>query len=487
LNNIRRSFFFSLAQNYTVIGIQFVNSVVIARLLTPADIGIFSVSMVLVGFAQILRDFGVGEYIIQEKDLTRDRIRTAFGLALLLAWLMGLTLLLAAGPAAEFYREAGVRHVMYVLSFSFVLIPFGTITQAYLRRELEFGAIYQIKALSTLVSAATSVCLACTGFGYLSMAWGLFASNIATIILTAYHRPAGFPMLPGLAGARRVVSFGGMVSAATMLAEINRGAPDLILGRFVGMSAVGLFGRAMGLIDMFHRVFMNSVWMVALPHFSQQRRDGHDIAAGFLKSVNYLTVIAWPFFIFLALMAYPIVRILYGSQWDASVPLVKLFCIYAVFLAPFYVAPSVLLALGQAKKHMDAQLVLVLVKVVVLVIVAPYGVDAVALAVILSGLIGGFVYYAKMRSSVGLNVAGFVHAMTKSSLVTICSAVGPAMVLVMMPIGPEHVWLPLIAAAALAALGWLGGVFGLGHPIKEEIVDALAKSKTLLGRHAVQK
>src|SRR5678815_5173054 len=128
MSSVRKSLSLGFAQTYSAMIFQFVASMLIARLLVPHDLGIFSVAAVLVGLAQTVRAFGVPTYIVQEKELTEERIRSAMGVAILVGWVLAGVVALVSVPAALFYREPGVRDVMLVLALNFLLMPFGSVT-----------------------------------------------------------------------------------------------------------------------------------------------------------------------------------------------------------------------------------------------------------------------------------------------------------------------------------------------------------------------
>jgi O-antigen/teichoic acid export membrane protein len=109
------------------------------------------VAATLIALAQAVRDFGVGQYIVQEKELNAERIRSAFTVTLIVAVILAAITASLCTVAADFYREPGVRNVMLVLALNFLLIPFGQITLGYLQREMKFGAIAQVKIGSTIV------------------------------------------------------------------------------------------------------------------------------------------------------------------------------------------------------------------------------------------------------------------------------------------------------------------------------------------------
>ncbi|MEE8445630.1 MAG: oligosaccharide flippase family protein, partial [Alphaproteobacteria bacterium] len=178
-----------------------------ARLLTPAEIGIFSVGIAVVGMAHMLRGFGVGSYLIQEKELTRDKIRAAFTVALVIAWVMAGVLIALSGPMADFYDEPGVHQVMMVLSINFFLIPFSAPILALLNREMNFAALFCIGVMSTFAGAATSVTMAILGFGFMSLAWGSVAGILTTVVVANLNRPSLAQVLPSFRGWRQIVSF----------------------------------------------------------------------------------------------------------------------------------------------------------------------------------------------------------------------------------------------------------------------------------------
>jgi O-antigen/teichoic acid export membrane protein len=196
--SIRRSLVLSFAQKYTSLLIGVPSIMLLARFLTPEETGIFSVSIALSNLAHMLRDFGVGDYLIQEHSLNREKLRTAFTITAGMAWLMALGLYLAGPAATDFFGEAGVGQVLSVIALNFVLIPFGSPASALMRRELAYGALYIKDTTEALTRNAASVTLAISGFSYMSLAWGSLAGIAAGTIATAILRPRDVWLRPSL-------------------------------------------------------------------------------------------------------------------------------------------------------------------------------------------------------------------------------------------------------------------------------------------------
>ena len=108
--------------------------------------------------------------------------------------------------------------------------------------------------------------------------------------------------------------------------------------------------------ELFQRTVLRAALPVCLPYFAQETRNGEDMRNGYLRAVSYLTSIGWPFFVFLATMAYPAIRILYGLQWLASVPLASILCMVAAIEVTYALAKEVLIANGdvRAANHLQA-------------------------------------------------------------------------------------------------------------------------------------
>lgn len=473
--SIRISFLWALGQNYVVLGCQFITSMVIARLLTPAEMGVFSVAVVVVGMAQILRDFGVGDYIVQEKELTPERIRSALAVNMTLAWFLAAALFFGSWPIAEFYRDTGVRLVMQVLAINFLLLPFGSVPLAVIRREMNFAVIAEVKVVTALVGSTASILLAYNGMSYLSMAWGSVVSNALVILIALRHRPKNLPLLPGVHEIRRVLGFGTFASATFILAELDKNVSDLLLGRLLGMGPTGIFGRAQGLVQLMDRILLNSVWSVAMPYFAQKDRSGADVQEGFLRAAGYVTAIIWPFAILLGCMAYPAVRILFGDQWDASVPLVRWLCIHVIIGAPFALLGSVMLALGQVRILTLGVFVHVVCKVALLFVGASYGLAYVAIAIVGSTCLGAGVSFTLLHKTIGLRLMPMLRALGRSVVVAIASGVGPVLVYLFATIDADHLWLPAIVAGVTALAGWGAGVALASHPLKAEITTVLGR------------
>ena len=466
---VRNSIYVSFLENYTITFFQFVSSIIIARILTPADIGIFSIAVLLSALAGTVRDFGVTQYLIQEKDLTADKIRAAMALSIVVGWCLAALLFLLSGPVARFYREPGVSSVVNVLACTFILVPFGSVVMAMLRRHLAYWAIFKVRVGSTMVTATTSVVLAIQGFGYMSLAWSALGGVLVTVLLCGFHRPPGLPRIPSFARIPQVLSFSGPVVASGVIGELSRGIPELAVGKAQNMDAVGLLGRALGLRSMLDKVLISALWSIVLPYFSKLEREQGDLKASYARVQAYVTGIAWPLMLFLGAAASPIIAVLYGPQWGASVPLVRVVCIAGVLATALPFFSAVLLSRGRPDATLKMQFLCVPIRLVFVIAAAPFGLLAVCVAMVASSAFDLVVSYGFLRRVTTLNWRDLLEGSVRSFAVMVVSGIGPVWIGFM----AERMALPqfvaLLIASLTAGLGWIAGVYLFKHPVRNEI------------------
>ncbi|MFZ5512294.1 MAG: lipopolysaccharide biosynthesis protein [Pseudomonadota bacterium] len=480
MKSVRRSIALSFLENYTTLFISFVSSVIIARILTPHDIGVFSIGIAIVGMAHMLRDFGIGQYLIQEKELTPEGIQAAFSLTLVIAWALALVIFLAGGPVSRLYESSEVWNVMSVLSVNFLLIPFGSVTMAVLRRQMDFLRLYWIKTSAALAHAGVAIGLAFLGYGYLSLALASTSGILATVVVCALVRPRGLPWKPGFSGLKHVLRFGSYVTGGRLATELGNAFPELVIGKAIDIPSVGIFGRAMGLIDLFNRAFVNAVWSVMLPHFADVARKEGSLKESFLQSVRLTTAVAWPFFTFMGLMAFPLVRALYGDQWDASVPLVRILCVWGGLGAMFFGYSQLVTAMGLPRILAQVEVLGAVLKTAFIAATVFFGLVWVAVGLILWRLVMNYVMFRNLAKLVALQARELFRALGKSAALSAATAAGPLFALLVL--GGGNVFFQVLLALPLAVLGWLAAAFGLKHELAGEISYLAARLRVACRR-----
>lgn len=468
--SVRKSLIIALAQRYTTMIIIFPTVMVISRLLTPAQIGVYSVAVAFVSLAHMLRDFGVSEYLIQESDLNDLKARSAFTVTLSIAWALALIMFSVAPWISEFYREKGLDSVLKILSINFCLLPFGSTVNALLRREMQFGILYRINVGQQLIQSSASISLAALGFGYIGLAWasvfGMVANVLGCLVWGRAYRIKGL----SLRHWRPVMRFGITRAAGDVTTRLGMSAPDFVVGRMLGFADVGLYSRGYGLINLYRQNIVNAFNAVTFPAFARDQRTNANAHETFLKSLTMLTGISWPFLVFSGVMAFPVIRMVFGAQWDGAVPILRICCVAAFIGTLVFQCNDFLVANGRVGLATRLESIFQIVWIAMLVPAAMYNLEAVAGTQIVFYLlsVGGY-YFALFKWS-KLSFRAVVVACEASFLAACASAIVPVCVYLFMPSSGHNLWLGLVISGIGAIIGWLFAIYLTKHALWSEVV-----------------
>ncbi len=479
--SVRKSLVWSFAQRYTSLPLNILTVTILSRLLTPEEIGVFSVAAGLAALVIVLRSFGVSDFLVQARALDDGMIRTSFTVNLLTAWALALLLFSSSWLVGGFYGDPGVGRVMRVLSGTFLLVPFGTTAMALLKRDMAFGVLYRINTGASLARSGMTIGLAFAGFSYMSMAWGSLAEMVALVLgCTVWghrYRARGL----GLSEWRRMVPFGMNRTVADIVGQLGEQSANIIVGKMLGLSAAGFYSRGYSIVNIFRTKVVAAITAVAYPAFAAAHRESGAAPALFLRALVYLTGIAWPFFTFAALMAFPLIRILFGDQWDAAVPIMRWLCAAAIVATLIYQCNQFLVAVGRAGTVTRVEVRYQLAAFAAAFLAAFHGVEAVAAAQVLVYAVAAVLYYRTMRRHAELTLRRCARALLPSVAVTVMAAIVPAVVLAWPGLLQRHLLVAFLAAAAGSAAGWLAGAALVKHPLLGEMRRLSARLRGRLG------
>ncbi len=466
---VRRSFVIVLIDTYLMMAIQFATSLVIARLLTPDQIGVFSVAIVVVSIAHTFREFGIVSYLIKEEHLTDEKIRAASALSFSISWSLAVIIFVASFPLASFYREPRLLHVLWILACNFLMIPFGSVVFALLRRNLRMVPILLLRVSSTVCSSVASIVLAYQGFGETSLALSLIVNQIVMVALVQFYRPLGMPRWPAFRGVRNMILFSAQSLTSNLVTDGARAAPDIVLGKLQNMAAVGLFSRAMGLVELFAQLIANSVWSVTLPYFAKLKREGGNVGTSLTLAQKYVTGLAWPFYAVLAVCAHPVILTLYGPQWLGSVRAAPLLCVFGAITCTTTLANTAMVAANRMDLATRMVVRLGAVRVAAVLASAAFGLVALAAALVVAAAIEFWLVMSAMRHALDVPMRALADGYMRSALVAGLCVLLPAALFASDNIDN----LPLSALLALAACSvaiWIFGLFITRHPLRDEVL-----------------
>ncbi|MDF2177294.1 oligosaccharide flippase family protein [Aliiglaciecola sp. CAU 1673] len=455
---------------------NFLSVVVVSRLLTPQEIGIYSVSVAVLGIAHIFRDFGVGQYLVQAKVVGQEEFRAAFSVTLFSSWLLAILLFLAGAPLSELYEHQGVAEVLAILCVNFLILPFGTPLLSLMQRELQFKLLAFNMWMSTFVQTSVTIACAYAGQGYLSMAWGALASHAVKVLWLNAIRPGEIFMWPTFKGLGETVRFGSLSSLASIIKEVGTGAPDLILGKTLGFVEVAFLSRAAGLKKMLITRLVGFIRSVYFPTFASELRKGRDGAAMYSQAMLYMVAITGPVLAVLAVVSEPLILFLFGAQWERSAPLASLICFYGMLVTPYSLYSLSLIAAGQVGRNLWVESSIQIVQVLVLLSSIWLPLEQVVWLFGLVALVQMVSSQYAMNKTFGLTALAHLRAISSSLVLIPTSVVGPAMVMLLAQTFGYSNWyfVILLFSGLTAAIGWGIGVYLTNHVMLKELKNVLA-------------
>jgi O-antigen/teichoic acid export membrane protein len=471
---VRRAFLWASFGRYLVMAINLAATLILARLLLPAEYGVTVLGGAVLALAEALRALGGGAYLIQKPELLPENIRACFTVSLVATVVIALALTLLAGPLATFFDMAQLVPYLHVAACGYLTGPFMYPIAALMSRNLTFGPIAMVSVVTATVNAAVSVSLAVRGFGYMSFAWGGAVSTAVGMLLYLYLWKDRSIFRPIFRHWGSVLKFGVFDSATSVLSQIADALPYFIFGKMFNAAAVGLSQRAVMLCLIPERVILAGVGAVALPAFSQQTRDGGSLKPIYLRALELITAAQWPSLLLLALLAHPAISILLGAQWLEAAPFVQILATALLFSFPLTLFYPTIVAVG-AIRYMPLVVTLQsLVSLAVLIGFARHGLHAAILSTWVIFPWNGLVALLLARHFVGFRWWDLAGAIKKSLLVSLLSILGPAAMLLLY----HSFSLPMTACAVavvLSALGWFAGLRLTRHPLLDEILRIVAK------------
>jgi O-antigen/teichoic acid export membrane protein len=293
---------------------------VLARLITPAEFGVVSAALVVIGFSAIVSQLGLGPAIVQRPVLERRHIDTAFTCSFLLGLLLGTVIWVGAPLAATFLRMPQVTPVLRALAWVFPLNGLGTVGMSLLSRELHFSWLANLDVVSYgfgygLVGIVTAL----LGWGV----WALVAAQIGqsiarTTVLLWKHPPSLRPIVEWQA-LKELAYFGGGFTVARIANYVALNGDNLIVGRMLGAAPLGFYGRAYSLMSAPAYAFGTVLDQVLFPAMAKVQHDPPRLAAAYRRGVALIALLVLPASVAIILLAPEVIRVALGSKWGQVV------------------------------------------------------------------------------------------------------------------------------------------------------------------------
>ncbi|MDB5988654.1 MAG: export protein [Herbaspirillum sp.] len=325
-------------------------TLLLARLLSPADYGLMEIAMMFIGFVGFFNEIGMGAAIVQKTDLTSSEVNGCFAIAVASSVVLFLGAVLASYFIAIFFGHPQLQAMISTLALGFVIGAFGAIPEAFLRKEMQFKAIAGITILAIFIQSVASIALAVAGYGVWSLVWGSLlsaaVSGIGFFVLSPW-RPRG---RYGIREAVDLAIYGMHVTTTRVFWFLYSNADRAIVGKLLGPAPLGIYGMAFSLATLPNSQITTLVINVASPLFSKLQNDLPRLSSVVLKLTRCIAYVTYPALLGMIACSRELIVVILGPKWiDCLIPFTAL-CIMGLIKSVDPLLSQVLTSIGNVKK-----------------------------------------------------------------------------------------------------------------------------------------
>lgn len=348
----------SIAGQGVNFAVRFVSMIVLARLVTPEHFGLVGMVAAFTGLLSLFRDAGLSAATVQREKVSHELVSTLFWVNIAIGLALMLIAAAAAPAIAAFYHEPRLIWITLALSTGFLFNGLLAQHRALLQRDMRFGVLAAVEAVSSVLGAIIGIGVAMAGFGY----WALVAIALAQPMALALMMWFASGWMPGpprrVDGLGSMMQYGGTITLNGLVIYVAYNVDKVLIGRVFGAEALGNYGRAYQLISLPTENLHTTLGWVMFPALARVQTEPARLRSFFLKGYALFLAIVVPITLACGLFAREIVHVFLGLQWDAAIPIFRYLSPTVVALALINPMGHLMMATGHATRSLFVSLLI---------------------------------------------------------------------------------------------------------------------------------
>ena len=399
-----KGLFWSSVERFSNQGVQFVFSIILARLLSPSDYGIIAMVTIFFAVAQSFVDSGFSNALVRKTDRVEEDLSTCFYFNIGVGIIAYIVLFLIAPLVANFYNQPILSPIIRITGLGVILNSLCVVQQALFTIKIDFKSQAKITLSATVISGIVGIILAYQGYGIWALVWQGVASSIVRMgllwFMSKWRPRTGFSK----SSFNYLFGYGSKLLASGLLDTIYNNIYPIVIGKFYNPAQLGNYSRALGWAQLPSANITSILQRVTFPVLSTIQDDTLRLQNSYRRLLKLSAFIVFPLMTGLAAIASPLVRVVLTAKWDGCVLYLQILC-FALMLYPIH---AINLNLLQVKGRSDIFLRLEIIKkiigVIILIITIPLGITAMCLGMVFSSIICLIIntYYTSRFIDVGL-------------------------------------------------------------------------------------
>lgn len=358
--------------------------VVLARLLGPEEFGLAALALVVITLIQVLMEHGIGESIIQRPKITREELNTSFWITFFLGCGLTMAVYFSSGYFSAVMNEPRLEDILKALSPACLIASIASVPTALMRREFNFKLLAIRTMIATFCSGIVAVICAINGMGV----WSLVLQNLVFSTLSLILIWFGCSWRPGLDICLKAVSSIGRFSLHSLGAVVSNFLSlkliELLIGLYFGVVSLGYFSIAYKIVSIVHEMFNQITSQISMSTFSRLQDNHERLRTVFYEAISLTTIMAFPAFVGMSLLADSIVPLVFGEKWMPVVPILQVLSMLGVVYSAGNLMFYVMVAQGRPDLRLMMYVMRVLFSLGAFYILMDYGLTAISFGYILA-------------------------------------------------------------------------------------------------------
>jgi len=403
----------SITGKFSIHLVTFGVSIILARLLSPADFGLVSMAMVFVYFTQTFMDFGLTSAVIQKKDPTETQLSTVFYISVILGSCLMLLMIIFAPAIGRYYNNPEVGKIARFVSYSFIILALSGLQRALMSKRLEIKTLAVINIVTALVQGTSGVILAFSGFGAWSIVYSNFlGSAAATIILwvKSSWRPK---FLFNLLEIKDMFFFGFKMFLAGWLNAIYVKIDEMLIGKIFNAATLGYYFRSKSFNNLIVSYSSEGLSTIFFPVMSHLQDDLEKANRVITKSLEMVCFLVFALTGILYLDAKSLIVILFGAKWLPSVQYFQILAFMAYAYPVSIILVNVLSGMGKAGKFLILEIFKKAVGLSGMCVGFIWGIYGFLWALVITGTIGVVLNMWYVQKTTGLSLKTSIFTVVK--------------------------------------------------------------------------
>lgn len=315
-----RGVFWSAVEKYSGFVVSIIVTMVLARLLSPEEFGVAAIATLIISFLQIFCTVGIGPAVIQKELNTKD-LNSIFTFSLVVGGVMAVLFFIASYLIADFYRNEQLRPVCQILSIQLLFVAVNMVPSALMAKNKRFKEIAKRTLTLHVLTGTVSIVAAWKGAGVYALLISPVITAIGIFIWNRWYYRLNVDWTFNMQPVKRIFSYSSYQFLFEFSNYFSRNLDKLIIGRVIGVDALGLYEKAYRLMQLPMQNVSAVISPVLQPVLRGLQHDKVDLAEKYAKIVRFVATISFPAGIILACMSKEIIHIFFGERWDAAIPI----------------------------------------------------------------------------------------------------------------------------------------------------------------------